>query len=239
MNRTYLQLVQDFVSEVGVAGGTGPVDIATGKEAKGVNRVIQYIREANDYILTLWPNWDFLWTLEEGTTTAGQVTAGDTLLPFPALKPKHYPTGLGSFQINTGSSWKNLKYVNFKDFWTSMRTGSPKAATARPSFWTHRPNRQIELSHPIGAVFDYRYQYYREPPQLVDDDDVSIIPHGFDRLILVRAEMIYAKRENAPEHMQGAAAEYEDLMVRLESNYLPGFYGGASTDDEDLVVRDV
>ena len=239
MSRTYLEIVQDFVSEEGVAGGTGPVDLATGKESTGIARVIQYVREAHLSICTAWPDWDFLWETEEGTTTATQVTAGDTLLPMANPVPRRYKTSLGAFQIKQGTSWNNIRHMWWDEFKRSQRTGSVKPAKTRPAFWTVRPDKKIELSHPIGGVFDYRYEYFREPPSLVEDGDEIILPHGYDRLVLVRAKIIFAERENAPEIMQGSAAEFDDLMTRLEANFLPGFRGGDSHEDQDLVVRDV
>lgn len=42
------------------------------------------------------------------------------------------------------------------------------------------------------------------------------------RIIIMRAAMIYASVEGAMEIMQGASAEYEDLLLRLASKALPG-----------------
>jgi len=239
MSRTYLEIVQDFVSEVGVAGGTGPIDLATGLESSGVSRVIQYVREAHLSICTMWPDWDFLWLEETGTTTQDQVDAGATVLPSATPKPRRYKTQRHSFQIQSGNAWRDVRYLEWDDFKKIYRHGSPRTPSTTPNAWTFRPDRTIEFSHPIGGVFDYRYEYYREPPNLVNDDDEIILPDGYDRLVLVRAKIIFAERENAPEIMQGSANEFDEMVTRLESNYLPGFRGGASHEEQDMVVRDV
>lgn len=233
--RTYLKAVQDFVSEVGVAGGTGPISLAVGNEADGVRRVIQYIREAHQYVCELWPDWEFLWQQEEASTTAGMV--GSTLLPLPDPEPREYMLVDNAFQIKVGTAWRRVRYIPWEQYRNQYRVGTPKAQSLTPTHWTVRPDRRVELSHPIGGVFDYRYEYYRKFPDLVNDDDEIIIP--IDRIVIVRAKIIFAERENAPEHMQGASSEYDDIMQRLEANYLTDAEGGRHGAQRDIVVRDV
>jgi len=236
MARTYLKLVQDFVSEVGVAGGTGPVTLAIGQEQDGIRRVIQFIAEADRDICRSWPDWDFLWAEEDAETTPAQVSAGSTILAAPATPAREHV--LDSFQILAGNSWRSITYMRWPEFRKRFRIGSTKTATTTPSFWTVRPDRSIELSAPIGDVFRYRYEFFQWNSGLENDDDVSLIPGDFDRAILVRAKIIFAERENAPEIMHGASAEFDDIITRLEANYLTGSAGGRHHED-GLVVRDV
>lgn len=237
--RTYLDIVQRFVSEVGVAGGTGPVTIDAGRSIKGVDRVLHYVQDAHTTVCSMWPDWEFLWVMANGTFTATQVLNGDTLLPAPDPGAERYKTGMNMFQIRSNNSWRGVRFMNWDQFTATQRIGSDKSPMTPPSYWTVRPDRVIELSHPIESESDYRYQYYREPLTLVNDDDEILIPVGFERAVLCKAKMIFAERENAPEHMHGAAAEFDDLIQRLESRYLPGIRGGASHEEEDMVVRDV
>lgn len=235
---TFLESVQDFVAEVGVAGGTGPTSIATGETTTGINRVIQFTREAHDYLCRLWPDWDFLWAEEIGTVTAGAVAAGDMTLPNPSgIEVEDFAVAYGGMQVQEDGRWHNVRYQPWREFKVAHRTGATRPASSKPAFWSFTPNRTIQLSNPVGSEFNYRYEYYGIPARLANDDDEIVIP--MPRLVLVRAKIIFAERENAPEIMQGATAEYDDLMTRLESRYLPGHSGGRSNEPMDQVVRDV
>ena len=64
--------------------------------------------------------------------------------------------------------------------------------------------------------------FQKRSERLTSDSEVSIIPIEFHRIIVVRAKLIYAEREDAPEIMAGSSAEYDSLMSALEAGYLFG-----------------
>ena len=228
-------VVQRFVSEVGVAGSIGPTSLTIGRSQDGINRVIEYVQQAHATVCWRWPDWDFLWGIEEGVTTATQVTDGATVLPAPDPPAREYVIERSGLQVERAGSWRNVRYMDWRDFKSANRIGNVIPASTSPASWTVRPDRMIELSSPIGGVFNYRYEYYKKAALLVDDSDPIIVPDP--RIVLVQAKMIFAERENAPEIMHGSSGEYDVLMTQLESTYLPGFAGGRSR-EERLVASD-
>lgn len=221
---TYLQVVQRFVSEVGVAGATGPASIAI--SSSGIDRVVHYVADAHDYICQLWPDWRFLWVEHEGQITSDDVDNGLNVLPVPAaFRPRLYVKG--SLQVKIDDAWRHIPEYEWHKFKAIARLGTERAQKDA-SFYTIRPDNRIELSNPVSRPFDYRIEVYRWAAPLENDEDPIVVP--FPRLVLCRAKMIFAERENAPEIMHGASAEYMDLMQRLESTHLPGVAGGQGTE---------
>lgn len=230
MAKTYLQVVQDFVSEVGVAGGSGPDTIALGQQSVGINRVIQYVRDAHKYVCDMWPDWRFLWERESSTITASMVSNEETILPIPSITPRAYV--LDSFHIKRNGRWSPVRYMEWDRFRDRYERGETRRPSDTPPYWTVTPDDRIQLSNPPETEYDYKYEFYKWAEELSADDDPIIIP--FWRLTLVRAKMIFAERENAPEIMHGASSEYADLMIRLESTYLTGTAGGRGHEELEV-----
>lgn len=232
---TYLEIVQDFVREVGVGGGTGPSSVAN--QTGEMGRVVQFVRDAHRYICDLWPDWDFLWSEYQGNTTTTQAAAGSTVIVRASATGgggsggqlpsniREYVTD--SFQVQDGDSWVPVKYLRWQEFRPRFKVGKVAPASVKPTHWTVLPNRNIELSAPIGGVYSYRFNYYRRSTDLSENSS-EIEREIPARLVLARAKIIYAERENAPEIMAGASIEYDDLLERLEANYCPGMAGGRS-----------
>jgi hypothetical protein len=60
------------------------------------------------------------------------------------------------------------------------------------------------------------------------------------RIIIVRAKVMYAEAEGATEVMQGALAEYQDLLEALRADQLPGVeHDRVSENDVPLVVETI
>ena len=68
---------------------------------------------------------------------------------------------------------------------------------------------------------DLTADYWVKAEHLDADSEISIIPEEYHRIILVRAKMIYAEREDAPEIMAGSSAEFHNLLTNMEADYLP------------------
>ena len=100
------------------------------------------------------------------------------------------------------------------------------------------PNRVLQFSSPIeNSGLTCKYEYWRKPIRMREDNDVSRIPDDFSRLIILLAKILYAEHEDAPEVSAGAHEEYEVLMDGMIAAHLPdqGF-NKESHSDADLVV---
>lgn len=209
MSRSFLDLCKATVAELGVAGGTGPSSV-TG-QVKELGRIVQWVGDADLYVQGLWHDWNFLWAQASGTATA------DTIMT-PADFKAEIDNGL---VLNTGlASAYRPTWMDWREFDIKFET-TPKSTSSRPFSWSVRPDNSIRLSAILSASQDYTLNYFRLPQRMTGNTSVSPIPDMYDRIIIARAKIIYAEREDAPEVMAGSSAEYQDLLEKLESLYLP------------------
>lgn len=218
--RNYLELVQAIVAELGVRGGTGPTTVV-GQTGEYGN-LCTWIADADLYIQNLWLNWNFLWTQQTGQDIAN----GTDYLPVPSDADTRvrsvdmrdrgglilYPGTSSAYQPTPVFDWRT-----FRDSW-NLRA---KTSLARPSQWAIAPDGTIYLSHKVNDDVDFTLDFWQWPNRLIANDDESLIPETFDRIIIVKAKITYAEREDAPEIMAGAAAEYGDLLEKIEAACLP------------------
>ncbi len=213
----YLQLCQNYVAELGIAGGTGPSDV-TGQLGE-LNNVTRWVRDAALAIDNLWLDWKYLWV-----QYTGSALVNDTSLPAPANAVLVRLWDLKRFRFRaTGSSdqWQAIDYVTRDQM---MRQYDPdNAIPSAPQVFTIMPDNSIMLSAPLNAGYDFKGEFWRRPVALAAKTDVPMIPAEFHRVILARAAVFYGNREDAPEVIQGMEAEYMDGLDKLQSDQLESF----------------
>lgn len=214
MSRSYLDLCRAFVAELGIQGGTGPSAV-TGQSGE-LNNVTRWIADADVAIQTLWQDWKFLWS--SGPSSQQVLTGADTITTVTDLGTE-IEDGL-VFTV-AGRNYRPT-WMSWEAFRSSFRT-NVKSTLARPTHWTVRPDNVIELSHKAAAPIPWTIEYHRRPSRMTSNTQQSPIPTEFDRIILARAALMYAGREDAPEVVTSMAAEYDDLLEKMESAYLPAF----------------
>jgi len=210
---TFLDLCKSYRSEAGIPG-SGPVTVIN--QTGELERVVLDIQTAEQDIKRQWQNWKFLWATHSANTIAG--AAWLTVLK---------PADLGTW--DTESVWIDkgtdnaiqLDYVDYDEWRNDQAVGTPVSDT--PTEFTVLPNGEIRV-YPIPTQAQaFTGEYWSSAANnLAQDADVSIIPVEYHRIIIVRAKIIYAEREDAPEIMAGASVEYSDLLTGLEAAYLPG-----------------
>lgn len=243
---SYLSLVTDFLRETALSGGTAPDSVigAVGDQAKAV----YWIRQADLQIQREWRNWDFLWQ-----TFSGQLTQDSELVPsavenIPVVpgEPLQISVNIVNFIKRTSlaiiQSDNTAHFPFFMDWnnsqFSNLYTYEDQDTNDIPGFWSMRPDRKILLSNPIQtAGLDVRYDYLRKPKSLLEDNDVSLIPDDFTRLVVVLAKVMYAEHEDAPEVSAGSHEEYDFLLSEMQAAHLPDQgYNRESHADADLVV---
>lgn len=213
----FLDLCKDFVSQYGLAGGVGPNAVAgqTGE----LGNVVRWIRDADLYVSNLWLNWDFLWVSYTGTISAGDITASAPSDP-PGVRVRQWETHQFKIREPGGSSWQPLEYFPRARFETLF---NPDTATAgRPQAFTVMPDGTLRFDKPADVTYDAKGSFYRVPTAMTTNTSLPMVPEEFYRIILARACIMYADREDAPELVSGGTAEYADLLEKLEAAYLPG-----------------
>lgn len=227
---TYLELCKDLVSLLGIAGGTGPTTVAnqTGELAN----VVRWIRNAELNICNAWEDWRFLWV-----RYAEQIAQGSAVLPSPSI-----PLGVRVRRWDTDTlkirslapletTWQNVNYMPRLQFESSY---DPDVADAgAPQVFTVLPDNSIQLDRPAETLYEVKGSFYRSPEPLAGDSQVSLIPVEYHRIIVVRAAVMYGDREDAPEVINGAEAEYIEILDKLEGSQLEAFrYRRASRQEQ-------
>lgn len=217
MSRRFLELCQDVVRDLGIAGGT--INSVSGTLNQEQLRVINWVARADLYIQNLWVDWLFLWNAD----SAVLAQAGSDLLT-PTL-----PAWAASIQtVETGSLWlgaagasaRPIRYIEWEAFRQTFER-KLKATSPVPVAWSQRPDGSLVLSHLSASAQSFALDYHCVGKRLIGDNDVSRVPNAFDQVIVEKAKMYYAERENAPEIMSGAIAEYTDTMDKMQAVCLP------------------
>jgi hypothetical protein len=215
----FLQLCQDLVSELGLAGSSGPSTVLnqTGELAN----VVRWIRDSALGIDNAWQNWKYLHTEYLGLIPVGTRTPTAPNVPTGVL------VGMwdrDSIVINQGSV--NAKPLHFEE-WSTFRKvrqlGSAGFTSDEPSVFSIKPDGSL-ITYPTAlTTYPIMGEFYRAPVPLAADNDIPLMPARFHRLIMCTAAVKYANREDAPEIIAGMEAEMVDLLEKLESSQLEGF----------------
>ena len=240
---TYIDLVSDMIMETGLNGGNAPSSIAS---ATGdARKVCYWVRVSDLQIQRERIDWDFLWQQETVT-----LTPDSAIVPSPVDRNSN-STDATTHTVLVNTVVKNRLaiidsngqahfpcFMNWNEF-NVLYGFEEQQASDTPSYWTIRPDRSIVLSEPISnSGLSCRFEFFRKPIQMRDNNDVSRIPDDFSRIILVRAKMMYAAHEDAPEVGADAVAEYDILLNQMEAIHTPeSEWQRLENSDQTLVVE--
>lgn len=214
---TYLELCQELVSELGIAGGTGPTSVVG--QTGILNNVCRWIREAENDINVQWKNWKFLWTEYHE-----MLQAGIQVPPAPGT-----PAGVKVRQWDRSALYLNKEtnspsqpsFVPWEVFRSKFAVGSPTAG--RPAFWSVRPDNTLIFDRPADAIYSITGEFWRRSVRMRVDSDMPAMPEEYHRLIVATAAVKYGNKEDAPEIISGMEAEMISLMAQIQSDQLVGF----------------
>lgn len=209
----YLELCQDIASELGIAGGSGPVSVKgqTG-ELKNVTR---WIADATLWIDNLWVDWKYLWaSMDVDVTTR--------VLPPPPSGYRVRRWDRSAFWLNyqTDRS-RNLAWVEYPEF-RALYLARPERDGV-PSRFTIAPDNSVIFDVLPNESMPVHAEFWRKPVRLLENTDTPAIPEEFHRIIVARAAIMYGNREAAGEIISGMEAEYIDLLEKLQGSQLDAF----------------
>jgi hypothetical protein len=207
---TYLELVQKLHRSVGAAGiQPSAVTSQTGE----AQRLVDWVRDADNYVQKKWVNWKFL---RQTFTAANATTASVATLAAPA----------------------NLSYWDFKTFTIILPGETDKNPLSAIEYdKTKRdilditenvpwrvivmPDNSLMFEPVPDDIYTINADYYDRPTLLAANADVSLIPEQFHQVILGRAMILYANFENAPEIKDQGEEIYVEQLALLENDQLP------------------
>lgn len=234
MSRRFIDLCKDIVSDLGIAGGT--INSVTGILNAEQLRIINWVARADLFVQNLWVDWKFLWYPD--TSVLGQA-GSDVLTPSVPTWARNIQTiEFGSLWIAPGtSSARPIRYMPW-DAFRGMFGRKVKGTQPVPFCFSQQPDGVIVLSHYLSSDATFALDYHVIGKRMAGDNDTSPIPENFDNIIVERAKIFYAQRENAPEIMTGSTAEYTDLLDKMQAMCLPDNTAGRRLrNDPDTLPR--
>lgn len=230
---TFLELVNLARSEAGVASG----DLSTlqGALSQESARFKTWIKNEWVRVQAAHPDWQFLRTSGEFTTTAGQAS----YTPQQA-KATVDGTSTGasimadwkrdSFRLSTsGASYTDEAILGFMpwDIYRNMyQYGPMRAARSKPVAFTVDPQKNLWLGQAPDGAYVVPYEFYRTPQVLDADADVPLCPDRFHDLIAYRALRAYGIFMSAPEVIGRADNVIDKVYPDLCNDQLPPMMTG-------------
>jgi hypothetical protein len=207
---TFLTICQTVQRECLASGNPMTTTVGATGEFK---RIVEWVKQADKEIQSRWFNWDFLWV----GTWASNTVAGTQNVSAP-VDIGTWDTDSFFLDYST-ANWKKLTFVEYRDWRTAYRQGVK--TNQQPAIVTIMPDRSLKLEGPPDKVYSLTADYWKRPLPMALDADTSQIPEEFERIIIARAKMFYAEYESASEIMQSAQIEHDDLLDKLEAQYMP------------------
>lgn len=236
---TFLEICQDFVSELGVANGTGPNSVLN--QTGEYRNVVRWIRDSSLWIDNNWKDWKYLKLEYFGVLGTNNEISLDRFAPAP-----NNPPGVLVRRWDKDSMWIDkqgitasplafVEWDRFRQLYDTSRDLPNQRS--KPTTFTIRPDNTIQTFPIADALYTMSGEFWRRPPVLKVDNDTPLMPAEFHRLIVCRAAIMYGNREDAPEIISGMETEYDTLLPMLQADQLPGFdLEGMSTQDQLIDV---
>jgi len=228
--------------ETGLNAGQAPSSIDAAED--DAKKAAYWIRIADLEVQRERIDWDFLWGIHQPS-----LTPNSNVVPAPVDQPDPDDNNTRTVLINAVAK-KRLAVMNtngeayfptwleWNDF-SVLYNYEVQSNSDYPAHWTIRPDRVIMLSNPIqSSGLTCKYEYWRKPLRLRQSNDVSRIPDDFSRIIILRAKILYAEHEDAPEVDVGATADYDIMLGQMLAVHSPmAHWQRMENNDEYLQVE--
>jgi hypothetical protein len=223
MSRTLLQLCQDIVGDLGIAGGT--LQSTTGSSLNNEQRnIVKWVKRADLLVQNLWVDWRFLWYQDPAVLVTAGSNIATPVIPAWAAGIRSYDR-MTMFQNYGTYNARPIPWMDWDQFFPQF-VARPTQQALTPSCWSNDPNGVIYLSQKLIAQTNLNLQYWCDGLPMAADQSISRIPIPYDSIIVERAKIIYAERENAAEIFTGSTAEYSDMLDKMQAFCLPNNTAG-------------
>ena len=203
-----LTICQTALAESRMAGTIGTTAAASGFNQAVINHAI----EADVFIQAQHPDWRFLWKVWDTTLSAG-ATSG----LFAEYDP---PSDVRTFIPNAALLNGNpLRIYNYE----TNRSLALLTTSGTPTSMVLMPNGKVRFTPIPTATATLSAEYFRMPLRMALDNDLSLIPVGFERAIVTLTLAKIHEGNNAWENYNQAMLEHETWMSQLRSSQLPGY----------------
>lgn len=202
MPQTLLSMSQEVARQAGYSGQINAVAVATGDAA----RIVNFVKEATQYIELRWADWRFLW----GGLAEGVTSTTTNFIPTPS---GHYRWDQDRLFFDNHTvcpiTWDKFQmYANMND-------------PAYPTQFVIMPDSTVRMFPPPDAEYNYSFSWYKEPALLVADTDEPLVPDRFRTTIVNYALWLYAMYDDSAELAAKSEAEYNNWLTLLEADQRP------------------
>lgn len=214
---TFLEIAKRIRQECGIAG-TGPVTL-TGQVGE-LLQVIDWMRAAYRDIQAAQVTWDFLREEFSFATVSGTADYGPT---------QHGLTDVNEWVTDTfrcyltASDEMFLEYVPWGTFRDTWKIGANRTASARPSFFSIKPDNSITFDVVPDAAYTIVGEYWKQPEDIGGNTDSPNFPSQYHLAIVWRALMFFAAYAAEPDKYTLGVDEYNRMLRRMVATQLQRF----------------
>lgn len=219
----YLDLCKLTRQECSIQG-SGPSAVTS--QLGLLKRIVEWVRDADMYVLTLHPDWNFLWAEHTASTTASS---------YSLAKPDDFGMwDRESFGINRGTSTgQTLNLITYQEW---RKTFGLKT-NAKPSSLCIMPDGSLSLSAPADGTYTLYGNYWKKPTELSGDTGEPLYPARFQRIIVAKVKMWFFEDIESVDQWKQAEKEFNEWLVKLESFALPNQQEASQSSPELMAVR--
>jgi hypothetical protein len=205
---TFLEICQAVRQKSGLSGD-GPSNV-TGQTGI-MQRVVGWVLDAEEEILTSKDHWQFLRDYKESLLVATEyryTLASLSMSPAKTIR-KVYVNG-SEIEFLTYQEWLD----NVVEYGDSTKTGTPYVATLTP-------DQRLQVWPTPDASLTVKVDYYLQPTAMTANSDISILPSLYHKAIMHRALMFYADYEEDGYLFSRSEANFDTWMSQILVNELP------------------
>jgi len=226
---TFLEMCQKTIRDLGLHTSIATVT----NQTEMAQKIVDWVADADEYIQSLWFDWNFLFGQYEENTTIG-------------TREYAKPTDFGMWDMDSfyldydSEDYVHLSELDYVEWREIYRQGT--LTNDEPNNFILTPLNNIYLEAKPDAVYTLTADYWKSPTRMTVNTSTSLIPDRFQRIIIARAKIYYAEHDEFPTVYELATDEYNHLLNLLEAAELPGKYKAfrkGSNRDIDLTIRPV
>jgi len=216
---TYLELCVRAREEAGITG-SGPTSV-TGQTGQ-LLRLVNWVQQAWVEIQLMRPNWNFMHSEFSFNTVVDQrdyLAADHSINDMKLWDENSFIAHETAEGESTQFPLIYLKYATWRD---TYRVGMNVRTSDKPVYITVLPTNKIRFEPAPDKVYTIEGDYKRSTQYITADaDELTNFPDDFHMLIVWQALKYYGHYENAPEVLEEAEVNFDNLLFRLEIEQLP------------------
>ena len=114
-----------------------------------------------------------------------------------------------------------LEYIPWEMFRDTWKIGPNRTKSARPSFFSVKPDNSLTFDVVPDAVYTIVGEYWKRPVAVGTDTDEPVFSAQFHMAIVWRALMLFAGYAAEPDKYMLGQDEYQRMLRRMATTLLP------------------